>query len=488
MRRAAILSLALVAVSASVPAPARAASSGWRAPVAGPHEEALLYTKARLASDVAALERFRPGYSFWQWVFLIPDGSVAFGSARDGRLLARFPMRGDWLREAYWEDVSLAPLLGSTRLPTRLDDRRDQVAHLFEPSVGPVVHNQTRGGLLLSNMERYGSFLSEWAAIYERFGVPWEIGLAQAIVESGLSGTIKSEARAVGFCQWLPRNWDRLKRLSHNVLEWQNQTTQAPYCAAYLTVLATKYGSFIPALSEHHAGVINVGRTVTNGFRLGGQDIREQYFLGSEFARDLSAISARSFRQVVGTYGPRSFRYAEMVFGNTFTVKELHESIPQDRIFAMRAERNIPLAQVTERTGLPVTEVRRFNPALVRQVPKGANLYLPVRAQQFGPDVTFWHRSAPPAFSTVLYDFVRLETSPEEWEDPAFDAVLREFRRRFSETETEEGDVMSAVLAYVLQEIPTSRRILATYRNSARVRRVFEQGVARREQMRLSTG
>ena len=89
--------------------------------------------------------------------------------------------------------------------------------------------------------------------------------------------------------------------------------------------------------------------------------------------------------------------------------------------------------------------------------------------------MTFWHRSAPPAFSTVLYDFVRLETSPEEWEDPAFDAVLREFRRRFSETETEEGDVMSAVLAYVLQEIPPSRRILATYRNSARARRVFEQ-------------
>ena len=52
---------------------------------------------------------------------------------------------------------------------------------------------------------------------------------------------------------------DALDRLDANVIEAQNQTTQAPYCAAYLTVLATKYGSFIPALSEHHTGGANVG-------------------------------------------------------------------------------------------------------------------------------------------------------------------------------------------------------------------------------------
>ena len=40
------------------------------------------------------------------------------------------------------------------------------------------------------------------------------------------------------------------------------------YCAAYLTILATMYGSFIPALSEHHAGGVNVGRTLINGQRL----------------------------------------------------------------------------------------------------------------------------------------------------------------------------------------------------------------------------
>ena len=39
------------------------------------------------------------------------------------------------------------------------------------------------------------------------------------------------------------------------------------------------YGSFIPALSEHHAGGVNVGRTVINGERLGGEDAREQYLL-----------------------------------------------------------------------------------------------------------------------------------------------------------------------------------------------------------------
>ena len=34
--------------------------------------------------------------------------------------------------------------------------------------------------------QRYGRFLQEWSAIYERFGVPAELGLAQAVIESGL--------------------------------------------------------------------------------------------------------------------------------------------------------------------------------------------------------------------------------------------------------------------------------------------------------------
>jgi hypothetical protein len=64
----------------------------------------------------------------------------------------------------------------------------------------------------------------------------------------------------VGFCQWLAPNWKTLDRLAPAVIEAGNQTTQASYCAAYLSVLAVKYGSFVPALSEHHAGGTNVGR------------------------------------------------------------------------------------------------------------------------------------------------------------------------------------------------------------------------------------
>ena len=39
--------------------------------------------------------------------------------------------------------------------------------------------------------------------------------------------------------------------------------------------------------------------------------------------------------------------------------------------------------------------VRRFNPALIRQVPARATLYLPVYVAAFGENVTFWHRPAP---------------------------------------------------------------------------------------------
>ena len=442
---------------------------------------ARLHVKARAEKDFEAMRTFRPGFSFWQHIFVIPDGSIVFGSKEDGRLLATFPGRGDWERRGRWEDESLAGVLEGQPLEDRVGDRREQVAALLESAVGPVQHNPTRGDFLLPNARRYGSFLADWSAIYERFGVPSEIGLAQAILESGLNGKIRSSARAIGFCQWLPRNWERLKKQASSVIEAHNQTTQAAYCAAYLTVLATKYGTFIPALSEHHSGGANVGRTVINGVRLGGGDVREQYLMGSAFQRDLRNLSPQRFKDVYRSYGPRSFLYAEMVFGNTFTVESLRERIPQERIHAMRARRNIPLAEITRRTGLSTDEVRRFNPALVRQVPAGATLYLPVRMEEFGKDVSFWHRPPSDEYSAVLNDFVRLEVTPDEWEHPSFQPVLRSLQRRFRETGTEEGDVMAAVLGYAMQEMTLNRRVLAEYRDDPRIQGLFEEGVRERE-------
>src|SRR5215216_5850717 len=138
----------------------------------------------RVQDDLAAMEAHRPGYAFWQHIFTITDGSIAFGSAVDGRLLVVFPVDGDWQREAVWSDPSLESLLDGVPLPGDPDERRNHVARLLEHVVGPVVHNATRGRFLMPNVQRYGGFLDEWGAIYERFGVPAEIGLAQAILES----------------------------------------------------------------------------------------------------------------------------------------------------------------------------------------------------------------------------------------------------------------------------------------------------------------
>ena len=480
MSSAAILGFVMLGAASPATGSAGATSfkGEWR--VAPPDEDMVRRrSEERLARDVASLERFRPGYSFWQYVFTIPDGSIAFGSAEDGRLLASFPVRGDWTLSGRWEDSALASVLDGSRLPRRVNDRRDQVALLLERSVGPVVNNPTRGDFLRPNAKRYGSFLAEWGTIYERFGVPAEVGLAQAIIESGLSGRIRSESRAIGFCQWLPSNWNQLRRLSGIHIEAQNQTTQAPYCAAYLTVLATKYGSFIPALSEHHAGASNVGRTVINGERLGGTDIREQYFMGADLSRDLRAISTRTFRRVVGTYGPRSFRYAEMVLGNTYNVKRLRETIPQDDIYAMRTTRAFSLDDIRQRTGLSTDQLKRFNPALVRRVPKGATLYLPIQSGQFGSDVAFWHRPPPPEYLAVLSEFLNLQATTADWEDPTFDTVLKSFRRRFRDTNSEEGAVMATVLDYVVRGMPSTRRILSRYRRNPSVRALLERGVDR---------
>ena len=460
--------------NAPVPAPEAAAGEAGSAPGGSFGEVA----RARLVADIEALAAFRPSYPFWQHIFTIPDGHIAFGSRTDGRLLVTFPSRGDWRRNGDWAEASLATALSGRGLPGRMSDRRRAVEQALERRVGPVLHNATRGRFVAPHAARYGRFLGEWSAIYERFGVPPEIGLAQAMVESGFNGRARSNVRALGFCQWMPRNWNYLKRRSPHVIEGYNQTTQASYCAAYLTVLTTMYGSFIPALSEHHAGGVNVGRTVINGQRLGAQNMREQYLRGSDFARRLREISIRRYRALFRTYGPRSALYAEMVFGNMENIRRLIEETPQSKVFAMRVPRNTPITRVMQRTGLSRDEVRRYNPALVRQVPARANLYLPDYVEDFGPDVSFWHHPPSPEYAALLDEFVRLDASIEEWHTDSFRRRLEDFRRRFANTGTEEGAVMATILSFAIQDLNTSRRgaILDEFRRSDRVRRLFNQG------------
>jgi hypothetical protein len=171
-----------------------------------------------------------------------------------------------------------------------------------------------------------------------------------------------------------------------------------------------------------------------------------------------------------------------MVFGNTFNVRHLTAATPQRKIYAMRVQRALPITEIARRTGLSADEIRRFNPALVKKVPAGANLYLPLYVPAFGRDVSFWHRSPSSAYRSALDAFVRLDAGVERWDDPSYEPVLRDFRRRFTATNTEEGTIMATVLAYVIDEAYMSGRgeILSEFRTSDEIRRLFERGVEER--------
>ena len=52
--------------------------------------------------------------------------------------------------------------------------------------------------------------------------------------------------------------------------------------------------------------------------------------MGSQFAQDLRGVALQRYRDLYRTYGVRSFRYAEMVFGNTVNVRRLRAEVPQE--------------------------------------------------------------------------------------------------------------------------------------------------------------
>jgi hypothetical protein len=102
MRTKAIMVLvclaATILVSAWSIAPRRTSAQAVTVPPAQAMDAADDPVEARRRADFAAMRTFRPGYAFWQHVFTIPDGTIAFGSDVDGRLLATFPAKGEWTR------------------------------------------------------------------------------------------------------------------------------------------------------------------------------------------------------------------------------------------------------------------------------------------------------------------------------------------------------------------------------------------------------
>ena len=61
---------------------------------ASPSAETARQAEARLQADVDIVKAFRPAYPFWQHIFTIPDGRIAFGSARGRPPAGHLPLEG----------------------------------------------------------------------------------------------------------------------------------------------------------------------------------------------------------------------------------------------------------------------------------------------------------------------------------------------------------------------------------------------------------
>ena len=149
-------------------------------------------------------------------------------------------------------------------------------------------------------------------------------------------------------------------------------------------MLATKYGSFIPALSEHNAGGTNVGRTLINGERIGADDVRTRYFWARSSHVTSATLPGKEYEDVYRSYGPRSYLYAEMVFGNTFIVKHLMASTPQAPIYAMRTPRAITLAEIVDANRPVCGRGASFQSGARRTGSAQVTLYLPSYVSEFG--------------------------------------------------------------------------------------------------------
>ena len=199
--------------------------------------------------------------------------------------------------------------------------------------------------------------------------------------------------------------------------------------------------------------------------------MREHYFLGGEFVRDLRSLAPRTFAISTAPTARGRALYAEMVFGNITNVERIATTTPQRDIYAMRTPRALTIAEISRVTRLSADEIRRFNPALTRTVPARSNVYLPHYVSTFGPDVSFWHRPMSAGYAEVLERLPAPRGAARRWDSRG----VRHGADQISGTasrprKTEEGSVMATMLTFVLQGQRTSRQgeILAEFRASDR--------------------
>lgn len=215
--------------------------------------------------------------------------------------------------------------------------------------------------------------------ILEEYGLPKEIFFV-AMIESGLSNSAYSRARAAGTWQFMkPTAKHYGLKINHWVDERRDPEKATKAAATYLTHLYRRMGSWHLAMAAYNAGPGRIKRALKKSRTQSYWDLSQTRYIRSETKNYLPKIlAARKIAENAEAYGFYQF-------GQNAT-SEVLVSVPTSQSLRLR--------DLAQKLSIPSSKLKSWNPELIRNVTP--------------PDQTLYHVRVPRNLELAFHEAVSL--------------------------------------------------------------------------------